>query len=145
MSIDPVRARDLFLAASTLPPEKHSSFLVESCGADTELLAKVMGLLEVHHYPQDRSLTGTSSASTEVTRDFTTSPEFASTPTSPSDARAALTRPGQIASRSLSTLSVDLGMTIAGRYHHAADGARSGAAAAKHEVEHGRGLAEHRG
>ncbi|HVJ81881.1 MAG TPA: hypothetical protein VNC50_12510, partial [Planctomycetia bacterium] len=45
MAIDPLRAKEIFLAAVELPPEERSAFLDRECGADAELRARVMELL----------------------------------------------------------------------------------------------------
>ena len=51
MSVDPNRVRDLFLAASELPPDRRPEFLADACGPDVGLRAEVERLLAAHADP----------------------------------------------------------------------------------------------
>lgn len=51
MSIDPIRARELFLAVIELPPLHRSNYLTESCGGDAELRGEIERLLAAHSEP----------------------------------------------------------------------------------------------
>ena len=51
MPADPTRARDLFLAATEMPPERRASFLAEACGPNAELRGEVELLLAAHAEP----------------------------------------------------------------------------------------------
>src|SRR5262245_48215261 len=51
MPADPARARDLFLAAADLPPDRRAGFLSEACGPDAALRAEVERLLAAHADP----------------------------------------------------------------------------------------------
>ena len=51
MPIDPIRVRDLFLAAIDLPPEGRPEYLADACGTDAALRAEVEKLLAAHAKP----------------------------------------------------------------------------------------------
>jgi hypothetical protein len=41
MPVDPIRAKNLFLATAALPAPDRPAFLAEGCGGDAELRAEV--------------------------------------------------------------------------------------------------------
>ena len=52
MPADPIRVRDVFLAALELSPEQRPGYLAEACGGDADLRAEVDRLLARKRRPR---------------------------------------------------------------------------------------------
>jgi len=52
MTLDPQRAKSLFLAAADLPADRCGAFLDDACAGDPELRRRVNELLRAHDWPE---------------------------------------------------------------------------------------------
>ena len=103
MPADPNRARDVFLAAIDLPPDRRVAYLIDSCGSDPDLRAEVDRLLAAHAEP-DRLL----ESAMPTTRDASA--------TRTGDPAGRPTATIETAAQVGGTVGIAAGTVVAGRY-----------------------------